>query len=76
MLAIKAVYDGTDFKPKEPIPVNEEYEVLITFTAPLKNSANKPRYFSSAEKNAITQSLFGVLPSDIDLDLAREDRLH
>jgi hypothetical protein len=38
MYAIEALYDGTDFRPKEPIPVNEEYEVVITFTTPVKNS--------------------------------------
>lgn len=73
MYAIKAVYDGIGFKPQEPIPVNEEYEVVITFTIPIKSSGNK--HFSKTEKNKITGSLFGVLPSDIDLDESRSERL-
>jgi len=31
MQAIKAVFDGVNFKPKEPIPVSGQYEVIITF---------------------------------------------
>ena len=75
MYAIKAVFDGTDFKPKEPIPVNEEYEVVITFTTPVKSIKNQPKHFSNIEKETISHSLFGVLPSTIDLHKAREERL-
>jgi hypothetical protein len=75
MHTIRAVYNGTDFKPIEPIPVNEEYEVVITFTTPLKKPEIPQKRFSIAEKDIITKSLFGVLPSDIDLDKAREERL-
>ena len=35
MYAIKAIYDGTSFKPTQPIPVKENYEVVITFIAPV-----------------------------------------
>ena len=31
MQAIKAIYDGVGFKPKQPIPVSGQYEVVITF---------------------------------------------
>jgi len=31
MQAIKAIYDGVQFKPKQPIPVSGQYEVVITF---------------------------------------------
>lgn len=31
MQAIKAIYDGAQFKPKQPIPVSGQYEVVITF---------------------------------------------
>jgi len=30
MYAIKAFYDGINFKPKQPISINEEYKVIIT----------------------------------------------
>ena len=36
MTAIKAIYDGINFKPLHPIPVKGNYEVLITFLEPLK----------------------------------------
>ena len=36
MHTIKAIYDGTDFKPMQPIPVKENYEVFITFVEPVK----------------------------------------
>ena len=34
MFAIKAIFDGTNFKPIQPIPVKESYEVVITFIEP------------------------------------------
>jgi len=34
MLAIQGIYDGVSIKPKEAIPFDEEYEVLITFLKP------------------------------------------
>ena len=35
MQAIKAVYDGESFTPKQPIPVQGHYEVIITFIEPV-----------------------------------------
>ena len=75
MYSIKALYDGAVFKPIEPIPVNEEYEVVITFTNPVKNQKTITRNFSKTEKQRIINSLFGVLPSNVDLDKSREERL-
>jgi len=31
MQAIKAIFDGADFKPTQAIPVSGQYEVVITF---------------------------------------------
>ncbi|MCL1884332.1 MAG: hypothetical protein FWF81_11365 [Defluviitaleaceae bacterium] len=31
MQAIKAIYDGVSFNPKQSIPVSGQYEVVITF---------------------------------------------
>ena len=39
MYSIKAIYDGTNFKPMQPIPVKENYKVVITFIEPVKESA-------------------------------------
>jgi hypothetical protein len=41
MYAIKAEFDGTKFTPKEPVPVNEPYETIITFTTPIVQSQPK-----------------------------------
>ena len=35
MQTIKAIYDGVNFLPKQPIPFTEKYEVIITFIEPL-----------------------------------------
>ncbi|MCL2046961.1 MAG: DUF2281 domain-containing protein [Oscillospiraceae bacterium] len=40
MNAIRAIFDGTNFKPLQPIPVKGEYEVVITFVEPI-NTNNK-----------------------------------
>ena len=34
MQAIKAIYDGVSFTPKQPIPVQGKCEVIITFLEP------------------------------------------
>ena len=39
MQAIKAIYDGTNFKLMQPIPVKGKYEVLITFIEPVKEDS-------------------------------------
>ena len=35
MQAIKAIYDGFAFMPTEPIPIQGQYEVVITFIEPI-----------------------------------------
>ena len=35
MYAVKAIYDGANFKPKQPISVSGKYEVVITFLEPM-----------------------------------------
>jgi len=44
MYAIKALYDGVNFKPMQPIAIKEQYEVIITFVEPVKkaNASNLP----------------------------------
>jgi len=36
MHTIKAIYDGVNFKPMQPIPVKGNYEVFITFIEPIE----------------------------------------
>ena len=38
MQAINAIYDGTTFRAKQPIPVKGQYKVIITFIEPLAES--------------------------------------
>jgi hypothetical protein len=38
MYAIKGIYDGNCFRLEEPVPVKEEYKVVITFIDPVKKS--------------------------------------
>jgi len=38
MYAVKAIYDGVSFMPKQPISVKGRYEVVITFLKPLNDS--------------------------------------
>ena len=38
MQAIKAVFDGVNFKPKQEIPVSGQYEVVITFIEQISTS--------------------------------------
>lgn len=40
MQAIKAIYDGVNFMPKQPIPVKGKYEVVITFIEPIDQEAD------------------------------------
>ena len=37
MKAINAIFDGNYFRPTEPIPVEGQYEVIITFTKPINS---------------------------------------
>ena len=37
MYAVKAIYDGVNFKPKQPISMKGQYEVVITFLQPVTN---------------------------------------
>ena len=50
MYAIKAIYDGVGFKPMQPIPVKEDYEVVITFVEPLNKNATKPSFENDSVK--------------------------
>ena len=41
MFAIKAIYDGVNFTPLQPVPIKENYEVIIIFSNPLKSIKKK-----------------------------------
>jgi hypothetical protein len=39
MYAVKAIYDGVNFKPKQPILTKGKHEVLIIFSEPVTEYA-------------------------------------
>jgi len=41
MYAVKAIYDGINFKPTQPIDVEGQYEVVITFIEPISAPEKK-----------------------------------
>ena len=56
MYAIKALYDGVNFKPKQPIAIKEEYEVIITFVKPVMKDAVRPHFELGCLKGKITEA--------------------
>ena len=55
MQAIRAVYDGVNFTPKQPVPVKGNYEVVITFLEPMltKCKALRPPFEYGCMKGEI-----------------------
>jgi predicted DNA-binding antitoxin AbrB/MazE fold protein len=54
MYAVKAIYDGNLFRLEEPVPVKEKYEVVITFTKPVKKSQeNILKYFNTWDEEDV-----------------------
>ena len=54
MFAVKAIFDGYNFKFEEPLPIKENYEVVITFTNPIKrNQEDILQYFNTWNKDDV-----------------------
>ena len=54
MFAVKAIFDGSNFKFEEPLPIKENYEVVITFTNPIKrNQEDILQYFNTWNKDDV-----------------------
>ena len=71
MFAIKAVYDGVNFKPKQPISVEGSYEVVITFVEPIGKGIDKnSRYLlePNTSKTPVLGRLNGIIeiPDDFN----------
>ena len=71
MQAVKAVYDGFTFKPKQPIPIQGHYEVVITFIEPIidmneeKSTPGKRRLgFLKDKVPPLPDSFFDPLPEE------------
>jgi len=71
MYAVKAIYDGVTFRPKQPISVKGQYEVVIMFIEPLnKNTEKNPRFLLEPDmsKTPSLGELNGTIkiPDDFD----------
>ena len=70
MQAIKAVYDGVGFTPRQPIPVQGQYEVVITFIEPINNNPEEqPNHalrlgFLKDKVPPLPDSFFDPLPEE------------
>jgi hypothetical protein len=80
MLAVKGIYDGKVARPKEAVPFTENYDVVITFLEPSSKQIPEPavdldKQQRIQEKRAILESLVGLVPSDVDEDAIKAERL-
>ena len=71
MQAIKAIYDGVNFMPKQPIPIKGKYEVVITFIEPIdEDTDNSLRCLIEPDttKTPVLGRLNGLIevPNDFD----------
>jgi len=69
MYAIKAIYDGVNFKPKQSITVKGQYEVVITFVEPIgKDTNDKYLLEPDTSKTPVLGRLNGTIeiPDDFD----------
>ena len=73
MYAIKAIYDGTNFKPMQPIPVKENYEVVITFIGPVERDATSITKPAKLPRSAMKGFLKGKVWMSDDFDEPLED---
>ena len=73
MFAVEGVYANGMVSIKEPVPVNTQYDVIVTFLKPLdKEEKDEKRERKFAALNRITGILFG---STMSLEEARAERL-
>jgi hypothetical protein len=80
MFAVKGIYDGFVARPQEAVPFKGNYDVVITFLEPsAKQTTEVPvdveKRKRIQEKRAILESLAGLVPSDIDEDAIKAERL-
>ncbi|MCL2009162.1 MAG: hypothetical protein FWG71_01280 [Synergistaceae bacterium] len=61
MYAIKGIYDGNCFRLEQPIPVKEEYKVVIAFTDPVRSSQESILDYCGAWDDLDAKSVNGVI---------------
>ena len=76
MQAIKAIYDGVNFMPTQPVPVAGKYEVVITFIEPINQDTDyNLRYLLQPDttKTPVLGRLNGLIEIPEDFDEPLED---
>jgi len=64
MYTVKAIYDGTSFKPTEPISVTGEHEVAIVFIKPLDADSDGTSSATQVKKRPMSE-LRGILKGKV-----------
>ena len=76
MQAIKAVYDGLTFKPRQPVTVQGHYEVVITFLEPIEPAEQATNQDEINKRREMLKSLKGCMVGvKVDLSEIREERI-
>ena len=75
MQAIKAVYDGFAFTPSEPVPIQGQYEVVITFLRPIFDKKER-KTVSQKRQLGFLKDKFPPLPDSFFDPLPEEDLQH
>jgi hypothetical protein len=73
MFAVKGFYDGNSVVVEEPIPVKEQYKVIVTFISSITNENGQKTYYEKLRE------LNGSIKDDSFIeqnDLSLEKNLH
>jgi hypothetical protein len=65
MYAVRAIYDGVNFTPQQPISVCGQHEVIITFVKPLDPSEKAPQFLR--EPNPNKETVLGLWEGEIKI---------
>jgi len=68
MYAIKGIYDGTNFKPVQPVPVEGNYEVVIMFVEPAKKDVTDIEASAKLPRSTIKGLLKGKVTMSNDFN--------
>ena len=61
MYAVKAIYDGVNFKPLQPISIKGTHEVIITFLEPVTTFTDDNEIINKRPRSEIIGSLKGKI---------------
>ena len=73
MYAVKAIYDGVNFKPKQPIPVKGKHEVVITFLEPVTESVFSTKQAKKRPRSEVIGCLKGQVWTADDFNAPIEE---